>query len=291
MKGKDLKKFLQNKLKKSFENYQIFEEGVDLETQIEFEKLSKEFNSKEIDEIEFDYAEKILFSPDSSENELKETLLLLSLSDDVKAYRLIESFKSISKNQMAKWAALSLQKSRAHIEHALSDENKVYISSGLGGSGDKLRYFFVLTAMEDLTFSDFHKEIINKEIDFTMKKYGGKSEAVIFHEFFVTIVCLVPLHVSLDKIFKSILDECNEFGNFMSDKVIATNTETIDSDTIIKILNEDPDAVKPFEEFEDTELFGLDNLDEDEEYDDDFDDDYDDDDYDDDIDDDDDDYF
>lgn len=282
MKGKDLKKFLQHKLKKSFENFQIFEEGVDFETQLEFETLSKEFNSKEINDIELDYAEKVLFSPDSKEDELKETLLLLSISDDVKAYRLIEDFKSKCTDKMIKWAALALQKSRAHIEHALSDEDKVYISSGLGGSGDKLRYFFVLTAMEDITFSDFHKEIIQKEIDFTMKKFGGESEGVIFHDFFVTIVCLIPLHVSLDKVFKSILDECNEFGNFMSDKVIATNTEKIDSETIIKILNEDPDAVQPFDQFEDTELFGLDNFDDEDEFDDFDDDDFDDDDYDDD---------
>ena len=127
-----------------------------------------------------------------------------------------------------------------------------------------------MSANEDLTFTDFHKEILKKEIDFTMNKINGLAESVMFYDYFVTIVCLLPLHISLDRVFKSILDECNEFGNFMSDKVIATNTEKINEETIIKILNEDPDAVKPYEEYEDPEFFGLENFDDD---DDDFDDD------------------
>ena len=281
MKEEDLKKFLQNKLKKSFENFQIFEEGIDLETQIEFEEITKSFLEKDYKEIDLDSAEKELYDESISESDKKEILINLSFSDDVKAYRFIEKFKTDCNETLKKWAALSLQKSRAHIEHSLSNEDKVYISSGLGGSGEKLRYFFVMSATEDISFTDLHKEILKKEIEFTMNKIDGVAESVMFYDYFVTIVCLLPLHISLDRVFKSILDECNELGNFMSDKVIATNTEEISEETIIKILNDDPEAIKPYEEYEDPEFFGLDNFDDeddddyedDDEYEDDFDDD------------------
>ena len=289
MKEEDIRKYIQNKLKKSFENFQIFEEGIDLETQIEFEKLTKSFFEKDFQEIDINTAEKNLYDTSFSETDKKEILISLSFSDDVKAYRLIEKFRTDSNNTLKEWSALSLQKSRAHIEHSLSNEDKVYISSGLGGSGDKLRYFLVFSATKDITFTDFHKKIVKKEIDFTLTKFDGVTENITFYDYFVTVVCLIPIHISLDQIFKNILDECNELGNFMSDKVIATNTEKIDEETIVKILNEDPEAIKPFENYKDSDLFGLEDFDDDD-YDE-FDDEYDDDEYDDDFDDDDDDYY
>ncbi|MCD4792533.1 MAG: hypothetical protein K8R54_04815 [Bacteroidales bacterium] len=282
MKEEDIRKYIQNKLKKSFENFQIFEEGIDLETQIEFEKLTKSFFEKDFQEIDINTAEKNLYDTSFSETDKKEILISLSFSDDVKAYRLIEKFRTNSNNTLKEWSALSLQKSRAHIEHSLSNEDKVYISSGLGGSGDKLRYFLVFSATKDITFTDFHKKIVKKEIDFTLTKFDGVTENITFYDYFVTVVCLIPIHISLDQIFKNILDECNELGNFMSDKVIATNTEKIDEETIVKILNEDPEAIKPFENYKDSDLFGLEDFDDDDydEFDDEYDDfDDDDDDY------------
>ena len=75
MKDKDLKNILQNKLKKSISNIQIFEEGIDLETQIEFEKSTKKFLKKEIDDIDLFLNEEKLLSNDTTENEKKEILI------------------------------------------------------------------------------------------------------------------------------------------------------------------------------------------------------------------------
>ncbi|MCF6365855.1 MAG: hypothetical protein L3J35_06585 [Bacteroidales bacterium] len=273
MKEKDIKKLLQNKLKKSFSNVKIFEEGIDLETQLEFEKMTKLFIENNKEKTEVFISENDLFN-ESIETEFKKNILIeLSFSDDVKAYRLIERFQNECIPELKKWAALALQKSRAHIEHSLSNEDKVYISSGLGGLGDKLRYFFVLSAKDDLLFSDLHKNILKKEIEFTISKYQGIVEDILFYDYYVTIVCLVSLHHSLDKIFKNILDDCNELGDFLSDRVIATNTEKINEDTIEKILNEDPETIQSFEQNEESDFFGIDNFDDDDEYFDDFDDD------------------
>ncbi len=146
---------------------------------------------------------------------------------------------------------MSLQKSRAHIEHSLSNNDKIYISSGLGGSGNKLRYFFVLSSSDNSDFTRFHQEILKKEIEYSLQKYGGVAESTIFYNYFVTIVCLIPINVSLEKVFQHIIDECNQFGNFLSDKIIATNTELFKEETIMKILNDDPDVINDFDGFVD----------------------------------------
>ena len=130
------------------------------------------------------------------------------------------------------WSALALQKSRVHVEHSLNSEDKIYISSGLGGFENKLRYFFVLASQNNKSFNELQKQIITNELNFSLNKYEGIVEEITFKNYYVTIICMIPLQYSLDKIFKSILLECNKLGNFLSDKIIATNTEILDNETI-----------------------------------------------------------
>jgi len=249
MNQRDLKRLLQEKLSKSISNIQIFEEGIDIHTQIDFETQTKKFFEKEDDNKELSVLENILFN-EGTEIEIKKDILIeLSFSEDVKAYRLIEKFYAECEEDIKKWSALALQKSRVHIEHSLGNEEKVYISSGLGGFENRLRYFFVLSSNNNEHFNDFQKNILTKELNFTIKKYEGVIEELIFRDYYVTIVCMIPLHHSLDKIFRSIIEECNSLGNFLSEKVIATNTEKFDNKTVESLLNDDPEITKKFDEF------------------------------------------
>jgi len=253
MKEGHINNILKKKFKKSLNNVQIFEEGIDIQTQMDFEKFTKRFLKKEIKEIDVEIISEKLHDISVLDKEKKELLVELSFSDDVKAFRLIESYKGICTDELKNWATLSLQKSRAHIEHSLSNDDKIYISSGLGGSGNKLRYFFVLSSSDNVDFSNLHQDILKKEIEYTLKKYGGFAESTVFYNYFVTIVCLIPINVSLEIVFQHILDECNQFGNFLSDKIIATNTELFKEETIMKILNDDPEVLDDFDGFVDVD--------------------------------------
>ncbi len=263
MTNKSLKQFLENKLHKSFSDFMVFEEGIDVSVQLEFEKASFLF-IKENEEIR-DTAEleTILYNPETSEEDKKNVLVELSMSGDVKAYRIIEKYKDTCGEEIKKWTILAFQKSRAHIEHELSDDDKIYISSGLGGSGNSLRYFFVLTTNEKEKFSDFQKDLLTKEIKFSLNKNKSIVEKITFSDYFVSIVCLVPMQVSLDAILKSILNETKKFGDFLSDEIIATNTEIFSEEKIIKIINHDPDIEKELQlsQNDDTDLdfFNLDD--------------------------------
>jgi len=288
MTNKSLKQFLENKLHKSVSDFMVFEEGIDVSVQLEFEKASFLF-IKENEEIR-DTAEleTILYNPETSEEDKKNVLVELSMSGDVKAYRIIEKYKDTCGEEIKKWTILAFQKSRAHIEHELSDDDKIYISSGLGGSGNSLRYFFVLTTNEKEKFSDFQKDLLTKEIKFSLNKNKSIVEKITFSDYFVSIVCLVPMQVSLDAILKSILNETKKFGDFLSDEIIATNTEIFSEEKIIKIINHDPDIEKelqlPQNDDTDLDFFNLDDdvfgdydFFDDDEFDDEFDDDDDDD--------------
>lgn len=254
MDQKDLKRLLKQELNKSISNIQIFEEGIDIHTQIEFEKKTKIFFEKENEKIELSILKEKLFDEANDLETKKETLIELSFSQEVKAYRIIEEYHKICKKDLKKWSALALQKSRVHIEHSLGNEEKVYISSGLGGFENRLRYFFVLSSNDNIPFNEFQKNIINKELNFTIKKHNGIVENITFQEYYVTILCMIPINHSLDTIFKSILEECNVLGNFLSDKVIATNTEQFDNKTVEGLLNDDPETTQKLNDFEKSTL-------------------------------------
>jgi len=78
MKERDLKKLLQNKLKKSFSNVKIFEEGIDIETQLEFEKLTKNFIENNKEKTEVHISENDLFNEGTSEEKKKDLLIELN---------------------------------------------------------------------------------------------------------------------------------------------------------------------------------------------------------------------
>lgn len=279
MTNKNLKQFLEKKLQKSFSDFMVFEEGIDVSVQIKFEKASMEFIDKNKDIRPLNELKDILYNSETTEDK-KNALIELSMSGDVKAYRIIEKYKTEYTEDLKSWAILSFQKSRAHIEHELSDDEKIYISSGLGGSGNKLRYFFVLSTNEKVSFSDFQKKLLTKEIKFYLSKNDSIAEKITFYDYFVSILCLVPLQISPDTILKGILNETENFGNFLSDEIIATNTEIFSEEKIIKLINHDPEIQKEMSlnanENYDLDFLNLDDDDFDDDFDD-FDDDFDDD--------------
>lgn len=241
MTNKNLKHFLEKKLHKSFSDFLVFEEGIDVSIQLEYEKTSIEFIEKDIEIRAFEKLENILINSETTIDDKKNALVELSMSGDVKAYRMIEKYKDICDDEIKKWTILAFQKSRAHIEHELSNDDKIYISSGLGGSENKLRYFFVLTTNNKEKFTDFQKNLLKKEIDFFLNKNESIAEKITFYDYFVSILCLVPLQISPDAILSGILNETKEFGNFLSDEIIATNTEIFSEEKIIKLIDHDPE--------------------------------------------------
>ncbi len=244
MTNKNLKQFLEKKLHKSFSDFLVFEEGIDVKVQLNFEKASIEFIEKNEEIRPVDKLETVLSDSEKTIENKKSALIELSMSGEVKAYRIIEKYKDECEEEIKKWAILAFQKSRAHIEHELSNDDKIYISSGLGGSGNKLRYFFVLTTEGKAKFTDFQKDFLRKEINFSLDKNKSIAEKITFSEYFVSIICLVPLQVSLDTIMKSILSETKKFGDFLSDEIIATNTEIFSEEKIIKLIDHDPEIQK-----------------------------------------------
>ena len=147
--------------------YSIFEDQIDINVQKEFyeylESLTPSIKQEEnnsLDEID------LLYSKDSSEEEKKKILVLLANLNEVKAYRAIERYTKEGDKNLRKWSVVALQQSRMMLESSLLDEKSVFISTGLGGKGNKLRYFCVFFTHNQEELQTDKQNTLRKEIEF-----------------------------------------------------------------------------------------------------------------------------
>ena len=108
-------------------------------------------------------------------NDKKIILINLAAIGDVDSFRTIESFNKSVSNELKDWAALALQESKVLLENSLLDEQRVIISTGLGGKENLLRYFVVLIKIDESEFEDYQKKIISDELDFVIAFPGGRG--------------------------------------------------------------------------------------------------------------------
>ena len=130
---------IQNYLGNAPENLTVLEEQIDIELQMEYFDLSGEVK-KNINKDKVLSEKDMIFLNDISLDEKKELLCKLASVEDVAAYRTLEKYLKQSPQDIYKWAFLALQESKMLLESSFLDENRVFISTGLGGKGRKLRY-------------------------------------------------------------------------------------------------------------------------------------------------------
>ena len=218
-----------NKIEELFgrkpDNFSIIEQQIDIKIQLEYFEQSKQVKANTPDKDDVLAEKDLLFDETVDIEQKKQILLRLASIDSVEAYRAIEQFIPQAVDEIKDWAVLALQESRSMIESSLLNESQIIISTGLGGKGKKLRYFTVLAAANEQHFTDLQKKLIEKELVFALKKHDGELEKINFIEHYATILSTVPLMVFIKNIIKSVIDECNQIGNFISEKFIITNVK------------------------------------------------------------------
>ena len=133
------------------------------------------------------------------------------------------------------------------LESKLLEENQVFISTGLGGKGSKLRYFVVLIGRDDIELSDLQKKVIKNEFEDILSKHDSEIENIDFMGNFATMLVMVPLKVALKDVFRSAIQECNQYGDFMKYNFIITNVKELNLDEIKDFLRKQQQASPPGE--------------------------------------------
>jgi len=217
------------------DNYKILEETIDIEVQKDFYESSKslEFNA-ELDAI--DILIENLNSTALSVADKKSTLQKLAMIDSVDAFRALEAYSLKPQTELKDWAVLSLQQSRMIMHTSLLDEQQVFISTGLGGKNDKLRYFLIFPFNEIIDINTIQKNSLEQELKYFLGRHGAELEEINFQNGFATGLALIPLKAPVAEIIAETLYECNQYGNFLSDDVIITNIKKFNITEILEII-------------------------------------------------------
>ena len=157
----------------------------------------------------------------------------------MKAYRTLEKFVKESDGHLKQWGILALQESRMLMQSSLLDEQQVFISTGLGGKGKKLRYFTVfINANKDALLTETQQKLLKDELVFELKKHDGIVESMDFMEGFSSGLVMLPLQVDIKSVFQNVISECNQYGGFLQEDLIITNVKVLSRGEIIQLIHQ-----------------------------------------------------
>ncbi|MDP4206100.1 MAG: hypothetical protein Q8859_08900 [Bacteroidota bacterium] len=237
----DKKDDIYNKIREALsqipEKFCVLEDQINIELQMQYFRYSKRLKNN-VDTDKIMNNKELLFTEEISPKEKKILLAKLAGIDSVEAFRTIERYCNQADSELKEWAILALQESRMILQNSLLGEDQVFISTGLGGRGNKLRYFIVLPKKELTEFTPVQEKVIRNEIDFTFPKHETELENLKFFKGFATFTALVPIQCDFQVIFNNLLQDCNEFGNFIDEDIIITNVRYLSEEEIRVFLEQ-----------------------------------------------------
>jgi hypothetical protein len=152
--------------------------------------------------------------------------------------RILEKYLNISEGNLRDWALLSLKECRAFLESVLLQEEGGFISTGLGGKDNKLRYSFVVSSKDGLPFSETHRNTLKRGFEKISHKYNSEIEEINFGATYAMIGILIPMDVAVGEVIEEGISECNKMSEFLSPDYYVTNVKKPTPEEISKYLEE-----------------------------------------------------
>lgn len=212
-------------------NLKILEQQIDMDLQMEYYDCSMRVREERSDDWALEHMQ-CLSEPGYSADVKKEILARLASIDRVDCFRAIEAFIEHAPEPLVSWTVLALNESRMLMESKIMDENQVFISTGLGGKDEKLRYFVVLMSRTKVDLTSSQRMVIKNEFEFILNKFDAVLEEADFSDYLATLTLLLPMNHSLKSVFKEAIDECNRYGDFLNDDFIVTNVRILSFEEI-----------------------------------------------------------
>ena len=232
---------IQDALKGMPDNFNVLEEQIDIQLQAEYFEFARKFREgKSIGRYLKQKAK--LFLPDTPPAAKKKILVALASSAEVEDFRTIERYHGDPDVALRDWTTLALQESRMLLQSSLLDEQQVFISTGLGGKGQKLRYFVVFLNKSGGELTDMQKKLLHDELRYALEKSDGELEELTSMIDFTTAVVILPLTSPLRELFQGVIDECNQYGDFLLEDMVITNVKKLNPMEILDLLKQQRDA-------------------------------------------------
>ncbi|MBR4498523.1 MAG: hypothetical protein IKP08_07585 [Bacteroidales bacterium] len=272
---KDLFDKIQKIYQKNPNRLNIIEEQIDLDIQMNYFKRSGMLKKQVVTLDEVLAKVPVLYDPDARLEEKRDILILLASFEDIETFRFLEKYKNEAVGEIKLWASMAYRESKLLLESSLlEDDERILISTGLGGKGTKLRYFICLVHKNEEFFTETQERIIRNELASSMERHDAELESFSVENHLLKMFLLVPINEQVKDIVNDIIDACEELGDFLDNHIIITNVRAFSNDEISQIVHDRlrEEDLLGIDFIDDEQSLGLDDDEEDEEDDDDDDD-------------------
>lgn len=204
-------------------NLVLIDEPIDLSTQEEYISFSETIDFDNVDYKEVLTGSDKLFYKDTPIESKKKILFLLAHLGTPESCRILEKYLKSPEANLRDWALLSLKECRMFLESILLKEEGGFVSTGLGGKDNKLRYYFIVSSKDGLPFSEFHRNTLKREFETASCKHKSEIEVINFEATYAMIEMLIPMDIAVGEIIEEGISECNNIGGFLSLDYYVTN--------------------------------------------------------------------
>ena len=234
-KDQDPFKEFQDSLNNIDGNLHVLDTYLPVEEQMAYFKYSDKVREN-IEDINIEEQIEVLHNENSISEEIKYAITYLAVSGEVKAYRELENYVGKENKSMSDWLKLALLQAKITLESEFLEEKQIFISTGLGGKGSMLRFFAFFKSTNLIAFSDYQRNLIEKEIPFSIQKHSIILEKITIAENYFTIVFLIDIRKNIRNILKDAIDECNQYGHFINSGFIVSNVKIYTQEDIEREL-------------------------------------------------------
>ncbi len=222
---------------KKIENFQVISEPIDMNIQLAYLEFKTKDKLKYVPEFKPIYLDELKKSFISLQDWSK-NMCILGSSGDVEILRLLESIYDSFVEDKKQWCYLAIKDIQMTLESELLETSSVYISTGLGGKGSKIRYFAAMIVKDKSLFSnsDF-RSLIKGEIDmFFMQKYH-ELELVNVTDKYITIKFLKEILEDVQGFIKQLVEKLKEYGDLFEDSILITNVKELPENEIMSYID------------------------------------------------------
>lgn len=219
------------------ENFNIVEESVDINTQLEYLEFSR--RNVQNDNLQAPATcTEILYAEHADITDKRHALVNLAACDTVESYRMLEKYAAECSAEMTDWAKIALRESRLFMESSLLEQKQVIVATGLGGKDSKLRFHAVFRTKINQDFTEFQQNVFKREVEFFVHDFGGELEEIEFKGYIASVLVLMPITKAIKAFLPATIEEINKYGNFLHTDIMMNNVKKYTFDEIEKFFNE-----------------------------------------------------
>jgi len=219
-------------------NFGVVESPIDLSVQEEYQDLSDSISIDNVNYEEVLTEADRLFVQGTPIEAKKRILILLAHLGTMESSKILERYLKVSEGTLKDWTILSLKECRMFLESVLLKEEGGFISTGLGGKDNKLRYYFIVSKREGRPLTRSERETLEEGFKGINDEYGAEIEEINVGTNYAMIRILVPMDVAVGEVIEEGIRRSNRMGEILFFDYYVTNVKKPTKEEISKYLSD-----------------------------------------------------